>query len=299
MKDAELEDRFRIEDIEIVDDGDVIEDLPDIKTHYRMNDIVLLLDKNIIYDSNGNEKNNHKYKDINSESINNPFYIDKELFYKIVKIRYLVDASIWYVNKNNIDMGVVTIDNYLQPKGNYFNFIKQGKATGINMEFQLSEYEILCLKRIDGRRAIAGNINEPLNSGVFLNEIPKVNILKFKDQYGNILTNANVQIYYPYYIAEEKHFHFNKTIPTIYQTSVYGDLLFKDTMIKSVMTQDKSDDVIDKKYNQFLCKIEFNGKIGFVFLDAWLFNMNALKHPVRHLLYSMFTAEYVIDVYML
>jgi hypothetical protein len=75
----------------------------------------------------------------------------------------------------------------------YYN-ISGGVMTG-PYGFAWSPYEAAALNLIAGHRPVCGNYNAPCNLGVFLNDLPQNNHVRFVDDAGRALRAADVRVY--------------------------------------------------------------------------------------------------------
>lgn len=121
----------------------------------------------------------------------NPFFVNGPVLHEIGHARYLTDVyafDLRHVPPEN----VVSIAE-LAPNGYVFYTPEQGLMNR-NYTF-LDRYSAAALNLIAGHRAVSGNYNEPENIGAFLNDLPSQNRLTIRDAEGNLMANADVELY--------------------------------------------------------------------------------------------------------
>ena len=148
------------------------------------------------------------YSDHYSVSEDNPFYIERSLIHELGHARYLIDCygfdvhntahhgghdqvQIWegdvYVGGSQY-MPYLAWDEVL-----YYN--QSGGVMSGPYGFRWSPYEAGALNLIAYQRACCGNYNAPGNIGVFLQDLPERNHVRFVDQFGQPRVGASVRVY--------------------------------------------------------------------------------------------------------
>src|SRR5262249_23681426 len=59
----------------------------------------------------------------------------------------------------------------------------------------VDDYSAFALNLIGGHRPLDGNYNEPANLGVYLNDLPRENVVSLRDPSGRALGDAHVQVF--------------------------------------------------------------------------------------------------------
>ncbi len=145
------------------------------------------------------------YANHTSTDENNPFYLEKSLIHELGHARYLIDCYGFDVS-NTTSHDAVQIwegDTYVAGS-KYMPFIawdsvlyynKSGGVMSGPYGFQWSPYEAAALNLIAGHRAVCGNYNAPCNIGIFLQDLPAHNHVRFVDANGKPWAGADVRIY--------------------------------------------------------------------------------------------------------
>ena len=124
-------------------------------------------------------------------SIANPFYINPVIIHELGHARYLTDVYAFDV-RSRAPANVVGIRELIGP-----TVIYSSPEQGLMNRHHtfIDRYSAAALNLIAGHRAIRGNYNDPENVGSFLNDLPAENRLTIRDASGNLLSNADVQIF--------------------------------------------------------------------------------------------------------
>jgi hypothetical protein len=151
------------------------------------------------------------FKNTTSAELTNPFHVDQGMIHELGHARYLIDCYGFDVhNTYNPTTGEGHDSVQIYEGGSpvagselmpfiawdsvlYYN-ISGGVMSG-PYGFAWSPYEAAALNLIAGQRAVCGNYNAPCNLGVFLNDLPENNHLRFIDAEGRPLGGADVRIY--------------------------------------------------------------------------------------------------------
>ncbi|MCY2953149.1 MAG: choice-of-anchor D domain-containing protein [Planctomycetota bacterium] len=144
------------------------------------------------------------YSNHTSKADDNPFYFEPSLVHEMGHARYLID-NYGYDIANNSDVTQVQITENGQPVAgtslmpwlawdsvlyyNQYGGVMTGPWHG------WSPFEAACLNRIAGKRASQGNQNAPGNIGVFLNDLPQDNHVRFVNTAGQPMAGANIRLY--------------------------------------------------------------------------------------------------------
>ncbi|MCP4251312.1 MAG: hypothetical protein GY778_30115 [bacterium] len=145
------------------------------------------------------------YADHTSTSENNPFYLEKSLLHELGHARYLIDCYGFDVHNTASYHSVQIWEGSTYVAGSaYMPFIAWGEVLYYNQSggvmsgpygFQWSPYETAALNLIAGQRALCGNYNAPCNIGVYLQDLPANNHVRFADGFDRPRANASVRIY--------------------------------------------------------------------------------------------------------
>ena len=132
------------------------------------------------------------YRDYDTVSINNPFYIPFVLLHELGHARYLTDIYAFDV-RNAPPGNTINIAGYAPPKGTVYSSPEVGLMNRAHTF--IDRYSAIALNFIAGHRAIMGSYNDPENIGSFLNDLPAENRLTIVDPAGQPIANADVEIY--------------------------------------------------------------------------------------------------------
>lgn len=145
------------------------------------------------------------YANHTSTSEDNPFYLEKSLIHELGHARYLIDYYGFDVHNTASYQSVQILENGQPVAGSqYMPFVAFGEVLYYNKSggvmsgpygFQWSPSEAGALNLIAGRRAQCGNYNAPCNIGVYLQNLPQNNHMRFVDSYGHPWVDASVQVY--------------------------------------------------------------------------------------------------------
>jgi hypothetical protein len=142
------------------------------------------------------------YADHTNASTSNPFYFEGSLMHELGHARYLIDLYGLNVHDDGSGNTIAIRENgalivgtpYMPLMGDAVHYtpingLMNGQYTYVD------EYSTAALNLITGHRAVSGNYNAPNNIGVFLQDLPQHNRMTIKDQDGDILPGANVQVF--------------------------------------------------------------------------------------------------------
>ena len=145
------------------------------------------------------------YSNHSSTSEDNPFYIEKSLLHELGHARYLIDCYGFDLSNTESHHSVQIWEGDTYVAGSeYMPFLawdvvlyynKSGGVMTGPYGFVWSPYEAEALNLIAGQRAKCGNANAPCNIGVFLQDLPDNNHVRFVDTSGMPWVGANVKIY--------------------------------------------------------------------------------------------------------
>ncbi len=145
------------------------------------------------------------YSNHSSTSEDNPFYIEKSLIHELGHARYLIDSYGFDVHNTSSHHSVQIWEGDTYVGGSsYMPFLAWGEVLYYNKsggvmsgpyDFAWSPYEAGALNLIAGQRATCGNANAPCNIGVFLQDLPDNNHVRFIDTAGVPWVGADVKIY--------------------------------------------------------------------------------------------------------
>ena len=144
------------------------------------------------------------YANHTSASEANPFYFEPSLVHELGHARYLIDNYGYDVANNESVQQVQILEDGVPVAGSpLMPFIAWDSVLYYNQHGGVmtgpwrgwSAYETAALNLIAGRRASEGNYNAPGNIGVFLNDLPARNHLRFVDDAGQPLVGADVRVH--------------------------------------------------------------------------------------------------------
>ena len=148
------------------------------------------------------------YNNHTSVSMTNPFYYEGSLLHELGHARYLIDTYGFDVHNTAHNGGWDSVQIYegstyvggssYMPYiawGEVLYYNKYGKMMSGGYDQGWSEYDAGALNRIAGQRATCGNYNAPCNIGVFLQDLPANNHIRFTDEYGRPRPGADVRVY--------------------------------------------------------------------------------------------------------
>jgi hypothetical protein len=218
------------------------------------------------------------YKNHSSISDNNPFYFEGSLLHELGHARYLIDLYGFNVHDNGTGNTVAIKENgklivgtpYLPLTGDAVHYtpikgLMNGEYTFVD------RYSAVALNLIAGHRATMGNYNSPGNIGIFMNDFPSQNLLTVKDNEGNLLAYADVEIFRA--AAQPSAWYgkyFDDKPDLVLSTDETGQVLLGrcpfDADGRIVHDYGHSNAVI-------IIRVESNGKVGYTFMESTSFNM--------------------------
>ncbi len=235
------------------------------------------------------------YSDVTTASDSNPFYFEGSLMHELGHARYLID-SYGFDTHNTAHHGghdAVQIwegDTYVGGSA-YMPYIaweevlyynKSGGVMSGPYGYNWSPYETMALNFIAGHRAACGNYNSPCNIGVYLQDLPLNNHVRFVNASAQSLVGANVRVYE----TESGPGWYGKTIDNTYDQEYTtdgngyihmprnpfnpgGDLTHTYGMANGVM----------------VLRIEHTGQIWYRFMEASDFNIEYWRGNTQNAFY--------------
>ena len=222
------------------------------------------------------------YSNHTSLSEDNPFYIEKSLIHELGHARYLIDCygfdthntahhgghdsvQIW---EGDVYVGGSAYMPYLAwEEVLYYN--QSGGVMSGPYGFQWSPYETAAFNLIAGQRACCGNYNSPGNIGVFLQDLPQNNHVRFLNQYGQPRAGANVRVYQ----SENGPGWYGKTIDNTYDLELTTDAAGYAHMPANPF----ADGPIEHSYGiangVIVLRIAHNDQVWYRFMEVTDFNM--------------------------
>jgi hypothetical protein len=207
-------------------------------------------------------------------SDDNPFYFQWALIHELGHARYLIDLYGFDVHYSADASQVQILENGTPVAGsalmpflawnevlhyNQFGGVMTGPWRG------WSPYEAVALNLISGKRASQGNMNSPGNIGVFLNDLPQRNHVRFVDSAGQPLVNASVRLYQGTY-GPGTYGKVIGTLPPIdYTTDASGEILLPRNPFTS--------GPVDVPRGVAVVRIESQGTIWYRFIEVPAFNL--------------------------
>ena len=132
------------------------------------------------------------YRDFAPSGLDNPFDISGVILHELGHARYLADI---YAFDVRIVPPIATLDVPDVPFVNGFAFWTPEQGLMNRTYSFLDRHSAAALNLIAGYRAVAGNYNDPENTGAYLNDLPAENRLTVRDAQGNLLRDWNIEIY--------------------------------------------------------------------------------------------------------
>lgn len=267
-------DRIRIDDIHIVPDdalplaGGLATNTPNLDD--RTVDLQWGFPAVLL---NGGFYSNHT-----SPNMNNPFYFEGSLMHELGHARYLIDVYGFDVNDDGTGNSVAIKENgqlivgtpYMpMVGGGVYHTPIHGLMNG--QYTYVDHYSAVAMNLIAGHRATYGNYNAPNNIGVFMQDLPLENILTIKNESGEPLQDASIEIYQAEGLAGVWYGKYYDDIPDIIE-------LQTDSLGRVAVGRCPFDDdgTIEHDYGRSnvmaIIRVEKDGLIGYTFLEASSFN---------------------------
>ena len=218
------------------------------------------------------------YKNVTEVSDENPFFFEGSLFHELGHARYLIDQYGFDVsaggNKENIR---ITEDGELVAGSKYMPFkawdvVHYRDYDGLmaNGYTYIGEYNVVCLNRIAGRRALCGNMNAPCNIGEYINDLPQQNRLTLKDQDGNTLPDAGVKIYRATGVQDSWYGKYYDDVPDM---TLQADGNGVVELGRNPFTTGRIEHTYGIANGVAIVRVEKDGRVGYGFLESSHFNM--------------------------
>ncbi len=218
------------------------------------------------------------YSDHTNANKNNPFYFEGSLLHELGHARYLIDVYGFNVHENGSgntvaikEEGELIVGTEWMPL--YGDRVFSAPHKGLmNSDYtKVDAYSAKALNLIEGHRAIKGNYNAPGNIGVYLQDLPQHNRVKLKDQNGNILKNAAVELYRA---ERQEGVWYGKFYDDSADVSLNSD---ENGMILLGRCPFDEDGTIDHTYSLangvLILRVQQQERIGYGFLDVTRVNM--------------------------
>ncbi len=194
------------------------------------------------------------YANHTSANDTNAFYLERSLLHELGHARYLVDNYGFDVHNSGASGGhdqVQITENGVPIAGTpLLPYVAFGTQLYANQHggimsgaygFRWSPHEAAALNLIAGRRALCGNQNSPCNIGVYLNDLPERNVVRFVDAHGRPLTDASVEVYQ----AKPGPDWYGKTFDDIPDLAYTADCSGAVTLPRNPFTADGNPDTPD------------------------------------------------------
>jgi hypothetical protein len=213
----------------------------------------------------------------------NAFYYEGSLIHELGHARFLIDAYGFNVGDSASNMRVhvrhagqlIAGTPYLPrtyPWWDHVLLIQPGSPFDGLMGTSytsVDRYSTAALNLIAGQRATRGNYNAPYNIGAFINDLPAANQVQLLDARGQPLAGATVTLYRATGTNDWYSKHFDDIPDLSFTADAQGRL--------DVGRNPFADGPLQHTYGistmVALLKAEVNGRTGFAFLKAGLFNM--------------------------
>jgi hypothetical protein len=145
------------------------------------------------------------YKDVTSKTPRNSFYIEGSLVHELNHVRYLIDVYLLQINNNSQTAmvqiqqdGHPVVGTSLMPVDRAGIVYKTFETGLMNQEYTyVDRYSAVALNLISGYRARGDLANTIYNSefGIFLENIPKRNRIRFVNRDGTPISGAQVDLF--------------------------------------------------------------------------------------------------------
>jgi len=222
-----VRDRLRLQKVVIVPDGALplvpppnagtMDGEPNGMTHPDMSDRTVDLQLGL------RASTLRSYRDTTTATPRNPFYLQPLLLHELGHARYLTDVYAFDV-RHDPPRTVIEVAGVETAIAAW----RTPELGLMNRQFTfIDRYSAIALNRIAGRRATAGNYNDPENVGIFLNDLPAQNRLTIRDASGAPLPHAKVELYRsrPYGADEWYAAHYDDIPDLVLQTDANGQVL--------------------------------------------------------------------------
>jgi hypothetical protein len=241
--------------------------------------------------------NSNFYADHTTAFENNPFYIEQSLIHELGHARYLIDSygfdvhntahhgghdavQIW---EGDVYVGGSSYMPYLA-WDEVLHYNSNGGVMSGPYGFQWSPYEAGALNRIAGQRAVCGNYNAPCNIGVYLQDLPQNNHVRFVDQSGQPRINASVRVYR----AEAGPGWYGKTFDNTYDAEYVTDADGYAHLPQNPFT---SGGAIQHTYglanSDIILRIAHGNQVWYRFVEAADFNMQYWQGNTQNAYYTI------------
>lgn len=285
-----VQDRIRLDKITVVPDGalPLAGGLP--SNNPNVNDRTV----DLIWGFPSQLITNGFYDNITSTDENNPFFYEPSLLHELGHARYLVDLYGF-----NIDGGTPGERIQITEEGEFilgtdlmpfivwdipFQCPHQGFMNS-HTNSSISEFTVLCMNRIAAHRATAGNMNAPGNIGEFLDEIPLENELTLKDDQGNVVPNASVEIYQASTLADVWYgATYDDTPDLSLTTDADGKVLLGSNPFSSEGTISHGFGFAN---GVIILRVENESGLGYGFLDLPTFNVEYMRGNTEFASYEL------------
>ena len=214
------------------------------------------------------------YADTTSVTPTNPFYLESGLLHETGHARYLVDAYGFDAHDTQVQVlegGVRVAGTSRLPYLAYNEVLYYNQNGGLmgGPWPGWSPYEAGALNRIAGLRASQGNYNAPGNIGVFMNDLPTNNFVKFVDEAGQPITGAAVSVYRSTNANTGYYSHsFDNTVDLTYTTNSAGIIQMPRNPFTGTATLPG-----DPTVAVMLVRISKGANVWYKFMEATDFNM--------------------------
>ena len=132
------------------------------------------------------------YDNYEASGPSNPFHIGGVLLHEMGHARYLMDI---YAFDVRVNPPTNTMDIAGVPSANGFAFWTPEQGLMNRNYTFIDRHSAVALNLIAGHRAVAGNYNDPENTGGYINDLPAENRLTVRDAEGNLLRDWNIEIF--------------------------------------------------------------------------------------------------------
>jgi hypothetical protein len=196
--------------------------------------------------------------------------------------RYLVDHYGFDVHKKQVKILLDDGTPLVESKYCSGGLIHPNKYRGLMGGHRniYDEYMALAWNRVAGLRARGGNYNSPEVIGEYLQLHPENNTFTFVDEKGNPLSNAEIWIYRTVGTGQGWYAkHYDNTVDLKFRLNQLGQTDLPWTIFaengKITHTYGNANSVV-------IVRANYEGKIGFVFIECSDFNVQYMRGHTQH-----------------
>ena len=214
------------------------------------------------------------YADHSSLMEGNAFYLEPSLIHELGHARYLIDNYGFDVHRDQVQIqenGQPVAGSTWMPFIAWDSVLYYNQTGGIMSGpwRTWSPYEAASLNLIAGRRASQGNYNAPGNIGVFLQDLPARNHVRFVDADAQPLAGANVRVYQ----AAPGPGWYGKTFDNAYDLEFTTDTDGYAHLPRNPFSSGPIVHTYGQTNGIVVLRIELGGEVWYRFLEVTEFNL--------------------------